>query len=191
MAKVVKAKRDFEVVRSADKITITSFSVRTGRTFVSFLVFIPFTIIFILSFIALLMALSEGESEMIGLGAIMAGVSGFILFLTAKWAYKKKPSVVFIDKTGVIKNSSKYPFTDIDGLRWRFGDQSSTVTLYAQNSVASTGAAMMNEVSGAVEIDYGNKCIVLVTGLSRISVEKCYDTIKSAMQEMGYSFQDG
>ena len=191
MAKVVKAKRDFEVVRSADKITITSFSVRTGRTFVSFLVFIPFTIIFILSFIALLMALSEGASEMIGLGAIMAGVSGFILFLTAKWAYKKKPSVVFIDKTGVIKNGSKYPFTDIDGLRWRFGDQSSTVTLYAQNSVASTGAAMMNEVSGAVEIDYGNKCIVLVTGLSRISVEKCYDTIKSAMQEMGYSFQDG
>ena len=191
MAKVVKAKRDFEVVRSADKITITSFSVRTGRTFVSFLVFIPFTIIFILSFIALLMALSEGESEMIGLGAIMAGVSGFILFLTAKWAYKKKPSVVFIDKTGVIKNGSKYPFTDIDGLRWRFGDQSSTVTLYAQNSVASTGAAMMNEVSGAVEIDYGNKCILLVTGLSRISVEKCYDTIKSAMQEMGYSFQDG
>jgi hypothetical protein len=191
MAKVVKAKRDFEVVRSADKITITSFSVRTGRTFVSFLVFIPFTIIFILSFIALLMALSVGESEMIGLGAIMAGVSGFILFLTAKWAYKKKPSVVFIDKTGVIKNGSKYPFTDIDGLRWRFGDQSSTVTLYAQNSVGSTGAAMMNEVSGAVEIDYGNKCIVLVTGLSRISVEKCYDTIKSAMQEMGYSFQDG
>jgi len=50
---------------------------------------------------------------------------------------------------------------------------------------------MMNEVSGAVEIDYGNKCILLVTGLSRISVEKCYDTIKSAMQEMGYSFQDG
>ena len=53
-------------------------------------------LIFILSFIALLMALSEGASERIGLGAIMAGVSGFILFLTAKWASKKKPSVVFI-----------------------------------------------------------------------------------------------
>jgi hypothetical protein len=191
MAKVVKAKRDFEVVRSADKIAITSFSVRTGRTFISFLVYIPFSIIFILSFIALLMALSEGESEMIGLGSIMAGVSGFILFLTAKWASKKKPSVVFIDKIGVIKNGSKYPFTDIDGLRWRFGDQSSTVKFHAQNSLASTGAEMMNEVSGAVEIDYGNKCIVLVTGLSRINVEKAYAKIKSAMQEMGYSFQDG
>lgn len=187
MVKVVRAERDFQVDRQESQIVITSLSKSRTRAFLSVLLYMFFGFALAISLIVSFIYLAEEGG--VWPFTIVIG-SGIALWLTAKWAGKKLPSVIAIDREGIIKDSAKYLFEDIDALGWRFGNQSNMVQIHQANSFSAAGATAMNEVSGVVEIDFGDKRTALITGLSQTNVEKAYDTVKSAMQEMGYVFQE-
>lgn len=190
MAKIVRAEQNFEIDRQPGHLTVTYRSVNRGRSGLSLLLTFGLVWVAGISGMALFLSALEYSSDSYAREAFQTSLVIFLIscasiFAVLKWGYKKRPTTVTVDASGVTKDNRKYLFSDIDDIGWQFGKEGPT-WISSGTQAAALDAA--RAISGIVFITYGNKTITLVAGLSENETQRAFEVLSDAMNEMGASF---
>lgn len=188
MAKIVRAEQNFEINRQPGHLTVTYRSVHRVRSGLSWLLAFGLVWVAVISgFIALMSAFddSRGAGEAFQTSLVIFLVSCASIFAVLKYGYKKRPTTVTVDASGVTKDNRKYLFSDIDDIGWQFGNEGPT---WISSSTQAAALDAARAISGIVFITYGNKTITLVAGLSKSETQRAFEVLSDAMNEMGASF---
>ena len=185
MAKVVRAKRNFEVDRQPDRISVTYMSVHRGRFAIMVVLMLGVMIVAFASGAAVFISAMESDGSVFRTSIIIFLISVATLYFGVKWGYRKTPNIVLIDPEGVTKGDRKYLFSDIDDIGWHFGQDGTSVAL---SNIQAAAFDMRNAISGTVYLTYGNKTVTLIAGLSEREAERAFDVIHEAMNEMARAF---
>ncbi|MFW2543588.1 hypothetical protein ACN2XU_13155 [Primorskyibacter sp. 2E107] len=188
MAKVVRAKQDFDVDKRDDRITVTYHSVNRLRfTLMTMALFVLFFAAAISGVMALISGLDSGRDaeEVFQVTITVFVISIVASWLAYRWGNKKLPRRIVVDRDGVTKDNKTYIFGDIDDIGWQFGNEGTTlITSQAQ----AAGMDMQRTISGIVYLTYGNKKVTLLSGLGERETERAFEVLRGAMNDMGASF---
>ena len=185
MTKVQKVERDLEVFKEPNATRITVKTVSKGRYGLYFMALLALAVVGTLALIVGIIMMIEGAGGGFIVILISAG-SFYGIKLMSNWANKRVARDILISDDGIETDGKLYPFSDIDEVRWVFG----TDGIITKSATAASAHQHMSEISGVVEIAFGNKQIKLATGLREHEVERVYQAVVDAMRAHGYVFRD-
>lgn len=194
--KVQKAKRNFYVNDDGKRITLCIKTIGGGRKFINIVAHVMLGIVGgLLAFIGIL-AGGTGLS----LYFLIPAAGAFILqWIVHIWSQKRSENCIHIEDTGIEILGKFYPFHDIDGIGWKFGDQKSRYSMSVSTSGSSWRSGMerivqdandlAHDASGKVFIKFGDKNVYISKTLKEDETEEVFKLLRQSMIKKGYEFE--